>query len=60
MPAVAKSFTHCFQAYSLKDLTDLCVYCWVSGMRLVFVYHWVEEEDFRVSVPWLDGVVVRR
>lgn len=24
----AKSCTHCFQAYSLKDLTDLCVYCW--------------------------------
>lgn len=31
----------------------------VSGMELVFVYHRVEEEDFRVSVPWLDGVVVR-
>lgn len=45
----------CFQAHSLKDPADLCLSAaGVSGVELVFITGWR-----RVSVPWLDGVVVR-
>lgn len=56
----AKSFTHSASRHiALKIPLTYVSAAGVSGMELVFVYHRVEEEDFRASVPWLDGVVVR-